>query len=182
MRKTRKRHKFLRKNSEQKQKVFKIAMDKNPTKPEVFEKLQTELKGLSGEEKLKLVQDADDRGNTALHYAAKAGHLQVCKLLYASGADINKRGQNKMKPLQFAARYGDEKRPEDVWRCMEWIMKEYERNERGQHKMGWVQRKTETESFNDAQERDKYDFTILHHAIQNTNWEERPIVVMKLIE
>ena len=182
LRKTRKRYKFLRKNSEQKQRVFKIAMDKNPTKPEVFEKLQTELKGLSGEEKLKLVQDADDRGNTALHYAAKAGHLQVCKLLYASGADINKRGQNKMKPLQFAARYGDEKRPEDVWRCMEWIMKEYERNERGQQKMGWVQRKTETESFNDAQERDKYDFTILHHAIQNTNWEERPIVVMKLIE
>ena len=68
MRKTRKRYKFLRKNSEQKQRVFKIAMDKNPTKPEVFEKLQTELKGLSGEEKLKLVQDADDRGNTALHY------------------------------------------------------------------------------------------------------------------
>ena len=94
LRKTRKRYKFLRKNSEQKQKVFKIAMDKNPTKPEVFEKLQTELKGLSGEEKMKLVQVADDRGNTALHYAAKAGHLQVCKLLYASGADINKRGQN----------------------------------------------------------------------------------------
>ena len=104
-------------------------------------------------------------------------------MLYASGADLNKRGQNKMKPLQFAARYGDEKRPEDIWKCIEWIMKEYERNERGQQKIGgWVQRKNESESFNDVRERDKYDFTILHHAIQNTNWEEKPVVVIKLIE
>ena len=88
-----------------------------------------------------------------------------------------------MKPLQFAARYGDEKRPEDIWKCIEWIMMEYERNERGQQKIGgWVQRKNESESFNDVRERDKYDFTILHHAIQNTNWEEKPVVVMKLIE
>ena len=206
LRKTKKRHKLLRKNSEQRQKLFKIAMDKNQTKPEVFSKLEEELRSLSGEEKLKLVQEVDDRGNTALHYASKAGHhhhhhhhyhhhyqnhhyatkaghLQLCKLLYASGADLNKRGQNKMKPLQFAARYGDEKRPEDIWKCIEWIMKEYERNEKGQQKMGgWVQRKNESESFNDVRERDKYDFTILHHAIQNTNWEEKPVVVMKLIE
>ena len=182
LRKTKKRHKLLRKNSEQRQKLFKIAMDKNQTKPEVFSKLEEELRSLSGEEKLKLVQEVDDRGNTALHYATKAGHLQLCKLLYASGADLNKRGQNKMKPLQFAARYGDEKRPEDIWKCIEWIMKEYERNERGQQKIGWVQRKNESESFNDVRERDKYDFTILHHAIQNTNWEEKPVVVMKLIE
>ena len=182
LRKTKKRHKLLRKNSEQRQKLFKIAMDKNQTKPEVFSKLEEELRSLSGEEKLKLVQEVDDRGNTALHYATKAGHLQLCKLLYASGADLNKRGQNKMKPLQFAARYGDEKRPEDIWKCIEWIMMEYERNERGQQKIGWVQRKNESESFNDVRERDKYDFTILHHAIQNTNWEEKPVVVMKLIE
>ena len=117
------------------------------------------------------------------HYATKAGHLQLCKLLYASGADLNKRGQNKMKPLQFAARYGDEKRPEDIWKCIEWIMMEYERNERGQQKIGgWVQRKNESESFNDVRERDKYDFTILHHAIQNTNWEETPTVARKLLE
>ena len=182
LRKTKKRQKLLRKNSEQRQKLFKIAMDKNQTKPEVFSKLEEELRSLSGEEKLKLVQEVDDRGNTALHYATKAGHLQLCKLLYASGADLNKRGQNKMKPLQFAARYGDEKRPEDIWKCIEWIMKEYEQNERGQQKIGWVQRKNESESFNDVRERDKYDFTILHHAIQNTNWEEKPVVVMKLIE
>ena len=135
LRKTKKRHKLLRKNSEQRQKLFKIAMDKNQTKPEVFSKLEEELRSLSDEEKLKLVQEVDDRGNTALHYATKAGHLQLCKLLYASGADLNKRGQNKMKPLQFAARYSDEKGPEDVWKCMEWIMKEYERNERGQPKI-----------------------------------------------
>ena len=71
LRKTKKRHKLLRKNSEQRQKLFKIAMDKNQTKPEVFAKLEEELRSLSGEEKLKLVQEVDDRGNTALHYATK---------------------------------------------------------------------------------------------------------------
>ena len=73
LRKTKKRHKLLRKNSEQRQKLFKIAMDKNQTKPEVFAKLEEELRSLSGEEKLKLVQEVDDRGNTALHYATKVG-------------------------------------------------------------------------------------------------------------
>ena len=71
LRKTKKRHKLLRKNSEQRQKLFKIAMDKNQTKPEVFSKLEEELRSLPSEEKLKLVQEVDDRGNTALHYATK---------------------------------------------------------------------------------------------------------------
>ena len=74
LRKTKKRHKLLRKNSEQRQKLFKIAMDKNQTKPEVFAKLEEELRSLPSEEKLKLVQEVDDRGNTALHYATKVGH------------------------------------------------------------------------------------------------------------
>ena len=46
-------------------------------------------------------------------------------------SNINAKGQNKMRSLQFAARYGDEKRPEDVWKCMEWIRDELKR----EHKM-----------------------------------------------
>ena len=46
-------------------------------------------------------------------------------------SNINAKGQNKMRSLQFAARYGDEKRPEYVWKCMEWIMDELKR----EHKM-----------------------------------------------
>ena len=34
----------------------------------------------------------------------------------------------------------------------------------------------------DAQDRDKYNFNILHHAIQNTNWAKNPMVVQRLIE
>ena len=78
-------------------------------------------------------------------------------------ADIKAEGENKMKPLQFAARYGDEKRASDVWDCMEWIIGEYEKR-----------------CF-DMREKDKYKFSILHHAIQNTNWVENPIVVRNLL-
>ena len=39
----------------------------------------------------------------------------------------------------------------------------------------------ETQSQFAAQERDKYNFNILHHAIQNTNWAKNTFVVEKLI-
>ena len=29
----------------------------------------------------------------------------------------------------------------------------------------------------DVREKDKYNFSLLHHAIQNTNWEENPVLV-----
>ena len=53
----------------------------------------------------------------------------VAQQLLEDGADINARGQNKMRPLQFAARYGDEKRPEDVWRCVKWIIDKLQNNQ-----------------------------------------------------
>ena len=127
-----------------------------------------------------LCRSRDERDNTALHYAAKAGNLDICKLLQRRGADINAKGQNKMKPLQFAARYGDEKRAGDVWSCIEWIMAEYEKRLPGSIQQGG--KKGDKEIFFDVREKDKYDFSILHHAIQNTNWEENPIVVRNLIK
>ena len=150
--------------------MFKFAHDKAAGVSE----LKKALEDMSDEKRHALLHEKDERGNTALHYRAKAGHLAVCKLLHSKGADITARGQNKMKPLQFAARYGDEKNPEEVWSCIEWIIQEYENMKR---LAGWK----EKEENYDPKEKDKYDFTILHHAIQNTNWEENPFVVEKLL-
>ena len=60
-------------------------------------------------------------------------------------------------------------------------MQEYESNYGG-HENRPLSMRGKRESFYDAKERDKYEFSILHHAIQNTNWEEKPVVVEKLIE
>ena len=154
---------------EKKQKLFKCARDKES---KLLGQLKSLLAGLSMDERKKLCQSTDERGNTALHYAIKAGNLEVCEQLHKSGADINARGQNKMKPLQFAARYGDEGRAEEVWTCMQWIMDV----SRTSSKSG------DSEEVFDVREKDKYDFTLLHHAIQNTNWEETPTVARKLLE
>ena len=34
----------------------------------------------------------------------------------------------------------------------------------------------------DVGSKDKYDFSLLHHAIQNTNWEENPFVAASLLK
>ena len=112
------------------------------------------------------------------------------------GADINALGQNNMTPLQFAARYGDggkegdRDRAEDVWKCMEWIMKENKKSStQGRAKKGNEDEKTvQAQTQKRAREKNDHfidsrdDFTILHHAIQNTNWEENPVVVQGLIK
>ena len=140
--------------------------------------LEKELEDLSVEERTKLCKSEDERHNTALHYAAKAGNLETCKFLVGEGADISALGQNKMRPLQFAARYGDgakegdESRAKKVWMCMKWIMEEEDKlksDGNGQK---------EKEIFVDGRD----NFSILHHAIQNTNWEEDPVVVQELIK
>ena len=161
---------------EVKQSLFKYARSKEPV-------LRSNLNGLDvGTTRIKdLVNEVDERGNTAFHYAAKAGNLEMCKWLVDKGADIAARGQNKMKALQFAARYGDEHRVEDVWKCIQWIMEEYKRKE-SQRQPKTTFRKEDKEPSYDVREKDKYDFTILHHAIQNTNWEECPVVVKNLIK
>ena len=86
-------------------------------------------------------------------------------------SNINAKGQNTMRSLQFAARYGDEKRPEDVWKCMELIMGELKREHKmegnrivGEFKKGRRSAKSrETEEVTAVQEKDKYDFSLLHH-------------------
>ena len=159
---------------EVKQRLFKCARSKDPIAEEHFTTLKFDVGKLKFRE---LVNEIDERGNTALHYAAKAGNLEFCKWLYLIGADINARGQNKMKALQFAARYGDELRVEEVWQCIQWIMEEYDKQPSQKRP-----RKDDKEANYDVCEKDKYDFTILHHAIQNTNWEECPVVVKNLIK
>ena len=49
----------------------------------------------------------DEKGNAALHYAAKHNRINVAQFLIDLGANINLTGEDKMTPLHFASRYGD---------------------------------------------------------------------------
>ena len=93
---------------EKTQKLFKYARAKDK-----HEELKKDLLNIAGKQRRELCQREDERHNTALHYAAKAGNLETCKFLVEQGADIKALGQNKMSPLQFAARYGDENKGKD---------------------------------------------------------------------
>ncbi|OQR99420.1 ankyrin-1-like, partial [Thraustotheca clavata] len=53
-------------------------------------------------------------GNTALHEAAKYGHLEIAQALVHAGANVNKRNQEGMTPLHKAAKNGYL----DVVRCL----------------------------------------------------------------
>ena len=180
-----------------KQKLFKIACNNEPDQKNNNNELGEELKDMTKEDIVKLCQSKDEWENTALHYAAKAGNLDICKILVSSGADLNATGQNRMKVLPFAARYGDEKRAAEVWECMSWIAKEMKKSvptiivsdlapKRSlSHRQSiklvkLVKKKDEVDLF-EVHERDEYKFSILHHAIQNTNWVTNPVVVQKLI-
>lgn len=47
----------------------------------------------------------DERGNTALHYAAARGNLELCAFLTQDcGADVNHKNFNGDTPLHFASR------------------------------------------------------------------------------
>ena len=107
----------------------------------------------------------------------------MCKLLSHHGADIEAKGQNKMKALHFAARYGDKDRVGDVWDCMQWIMGEYRERKKAEEKrkmgmsMGIIGKK-ETHAY-DIKEKDKYDFNVLHHAVAYNNSEAAKILLEK---
>ena len=172
--------------AKKKKQVFDCARDKS-----TYEKgtpttiLRNLFQPLSESQTELMCQERDEKGNTALHCAAKAGNLEICQFLCKKGADIVAPGQNGMTPLQFASRYGCEENAEGVWSCMEWIMKEYE----AKHKEFWQRLKTvipgrrnEYEVLYDICKKDKYGFTILHHAIQNTNWAENTLVAKKLFQ
>ena len=153
---------------EKTQKLFKYARARDKHEALKNEVLDIKCK----EQRRDLCRKEDERQNTALHYAAKAGNLDTCQFLVEQGADIKALGQNKMTPLQFAARYGDEKKGEEVWMCMKWIMEEEDK------KKSEGSSQKEKEIFFDGRD----DFSILQHAIQNTNWEEDPVVVWELIK
>ena len=180
---------------ETKKKVFKIA--RSTEKGNNTKDLEELLKNLKPEDKTKLCQAKDENENTALHYAAKAGNLEICKILMKEGADTNATGQNGMKVLPFAARYGEEKNVEEVWKCMVWVASESKKSAHAQdtkrkkpstkkslvEMMGELGMTVDEETKSDfaAQERDKYNFNILHHAIQNPNWAKNTFVVERLI-
>ncbi|GAB0092665.1 ankyrin repeat domain-containing protein 39 [Sergentomyia squamirostris] len=50
--------------------------------------------------------DRDNSGYTALHYAARAGHLAICKRLMAAGANVNSVTNGGVSPLHRAAMMG----------------------------------------------------------------------------
>lgn len=52
----------------------------------------------------------DTHGQTALYYAAKAGALEIVKLLTGAGADANARDRNRDSPLFYAAQQGARRR------------------------------------------------------------------------
>ena len=54
----------------------------------------------------KCLNDEDEDSNTALHMAARAGHLGVVELLIKSGADKEARNCDQQTPLDFAAENG----------------------------------------------------------------------------
>ena len=100
----------------------------------------------------------DERGNTPQHYAAKCGHKEVITILSEYGADLQAVGQNKMKVVQFAARYGEDE--EKVWESIQKIFE--------------IEKPTIWNPLSkglDIAEKDKYGFNILHHAIQNEHWK-----------
>ena len=105
-----------------KQQLFKCVSEKDANLETVFPALKEgEQKGKEVLEKL--VKEKNEQGNTALHYAAKAGNSYKCRVLKDKGADINAKNSNGMTPLEFAARQGDGK-PEQVFKCIDWIMRE----------------------------------------------------------
>ena len=171
---------------ERKEQLFQIAQNNEKDQQANLERFEKCFKYVKAK---KLCKAKDEKGNTGLHYAAKAGNLEVCKGLVDRGADLNAEGQDGMKILPFAARYGVEKRAEDVWKCIEWLSEFKEVNLEGlaeKHHEGTTDK--ENRGINsvkrklEAAERDKYNFTILHHAIQNTNWAKKPVIVENLLK
>ena len=172
--------------------LLKIAQNSDHDQANNLKDLNEELKGLLPEEMTRLWQTRDENENTILHCAAKSGNLTICQLIVSAGADINATGQNGMKVLPFAARYGEEKRAKEVWDCMSWIATQIsskgaaENFNLGKSSSRRIAKQSskvlpkEEVVFN-VREKDQYNFTILHHAIQNTNWVSNPDVVEKLI-
>ena len=156
-------------DDETKTEMFNVLRQKDP------KEVSRSLKRLFSSRTAELCKLMDESGNTAFHIAAKAGNLEACRFLQESGAELDSKNHDKMTPLHFAARYGDRTQQGEVWRCMAWIMNENKQ-------MVTKRSSTMTDSFkekkeDDWNEKDRYGFTLLHLAIQNTNWSDNPIVI-----
>lgn len=55
---------------------------------------------------LQLLNEKDNTGCSALHYASQQGHIRSIENLIRLGACINLKNNNNQSPLHFAARYG----------------------------------------------------------------------------
>lgn len=65
--------------------------------------IQYQLRNLSEVERMKAINEPDDTGNIALHYAVDSGDLTTVNLLLSYGADINHQGFFGETPLHHAA-------------------------------------------------------------------------------
>ena len=166
--------------------MFRILRQNDPK--EVSRNLSNLLSSMTDEDKkAELCKKTDEDGNTAFHVAAKAGNLEACKLLFANGAELNRKNHDKMNPLQLAARYGDSAQQGEVWRCMEWIINENKKavadkpsirtGSFASIRRGTFKDKQEKVKEDDWKEKDRYGFTLLHLAIQNINWTDKTTVV-----
>lgn len=52
------------------------------------------------------VNSQDNSGYTALHYAARNGHVDICSILIENGASINAQTHGNATPLHKAAAAG----------------------------------------------------------------------------
>ena len=116
---------------ERKEQLFQIAQNNEKDQQANLTRFEGCFKDIKAK---KLCKAKDEKGNTGLHYAANAGNLEVCKRLVDRGADLNAEGQDGMKILPFAARYGVEKRADDVWKCIECLSEYKEVNKEGPEK------------------------------------------------
>jgi ankyrin repeat protein len=66
------------------------------------QKLLAYFEGRSKEEKQTFLDDANEHGNTGLHWAALGGHLDVVKLLLENGATPALANERNYVPLDLA--------------------------------------------------------------------------------
>ena len=101
------------------------------------------------------VKSKDGRGNTALHYAARTGNVDLCTFLVSQEAKKDEKGQDDLTPLQFAALYGVAEFPVAAWDKICTILGRKEK---------------------------KKGSSLLHFALQNPNWVTNATFINKLID